>query len=803
MKTLSPILRLLLAALLLAGCVRRAPERAAPTAASSATPRPTATRTPIPTPTLTPTLAPLARLTSADHALFNGDWETALLEYQRAFDASPDEQVRPAALLGMARARRMERNDYEAERALEEILKTYPLSEPRAAAYYLLAHIRSEQERYTDAADAYTRFLELRPGLLEAYIYDQRGDARFAAADYTAAAKDFEAALAAQSQLEEPFLRLKMARAYALAEDYPTALTLYDDLYQRVSDENTRALIDLRKGEIYTQLGQTEQANTAHLDAVQNHPTSPYAFNALTALIDNGIRVDELQRGIVDYFAGQYGVAQAAFDRYLQAKPADPATAHYYYGLTAAALGNYDSALDHWQTVIQDYAGHTYWDDAWEQTGYTQWFHLDQYDQAAKTLLDFVEKAANHPRAAEFLNDAALVLERNNQLSEAADAWERIVREYRDSPLIPRALFLAGIARYRAADYPYALDEFQRALVTAPTAHDQAAAHLWIGKCYLKLDNSPAARAALEKAVDADPTGYYSERAKDLLYNRPPFDPPLSYSFEYDARSEKVRAEAWLKQTFNLPPAENLADLGPLAGEPTLQRGDALWRLGEYDLARAEYEALRQAVQADPARSYRLANHLIAMGAYRVGITAARQALDSAGMDDAATLKAPAYFNHLRFGPYYGELILPLAKSYNLHPLFLFSVVRQESLFEGFVRSSAGANGLMQIVPATGQGIAKNLGWPENYADADLVRPLVNLRFGADYLDEQRARFNGDLYAALAAYNAGPGNAQVWEDLSGGDPDLFLEVIRYSETRDYIRRIYEIFAIYRWLYEKK
>ena len=57
-----------------------------------------------------------------------------------------------------------------------------------------------------------------------------------------------------------------------------------------------------------------------------------------------------------------------------------------------------------------------------------------------------------------------------------------------------------------------------------------------------------------------------------------------------------------------------------------------------------------------------------------------------------------------------------------------------------------------------------------------------------------------DLYAALAAYNAGPGNASVWKELAGDDQDLLLETIRFQETRDYVRYIYEIYTIYSNLY---
>jgi soluble lytic murein transglycosylase len=60
--------------------------------------------------------------------------------------------------------------------------------------------------------------------------------------------------------------------------------------------------------------------------------------------------------------------------------------------------------------------------------------------------------------------------------------------------------------------------------------------------------------------------------------------------------------------------------------------------------------------------------------------------------------------------------------------------------------------------------------------------------------------FDGNIYPGLAAYNAGPGNAAVWNELAANDPDLLLEIIRFEETRNYIRFIYEIFNTYRTLY---
>ena len=459
-------------------------------------------------------------------------------------------------------------------------------------------------------------------------------------------------------------------------------------------------------------------------------------------------------------------------------------------------------AVKRWDIVIENYKEHPRWDDSWERKAATQWVYLDQYSAAIKTLTTFAEKYPGHVRAAEFLNEAALVAERGGQLNQAIQLWEQLANMYPNNDLTPRAFFLAGITSYRLKDYSTAEKSFQRYLTVVVPIGDKAAGQFWIGKSLVAQGKAEAAQAAWQTAAGIDPTGYYSERARDMLHNRLSFDSPAEYDLSFDRQAEKGKAEDWMRTNFQLPPDTDLSSPGQLSGDPYFKRGLELWNLGLYDEARAEFESLRVLAQNDPAQSYRLMNALLDLGAYRPAIMAGRQVLELAGMDDTMSLSAPFYFNHIRFGAYYSDLVMPLAEEYSFHPLFLYALIRQESLFEGFVNSSAGARGLMQIIPATGAEIAGNLGWPENYTADDLYRPLVSLRYGVDYLDRQRKLFDGNLYAALAAYNGGPGNAQEWLELAPEDPDLFLEVIRYDETRNYLRRIYENFNIYRLIYNR-
>ena len=322
-----------------------------------------------------------------------------------------------------------------------------------------------------------------------------------------------------------------------------------------------------------------------------------------------------------------------------------------------------------------------------------------------------------------------------------------------------------------------------------------------VAKYFLCLADKSSAEQSWQQAQLADPTGYYSLRGRDILLGISPFESSSSIRLEPDVAKERKEAEVWMRLTFNLPKDMDLSGPGALAQDARFVRGTELWELGMLEEARSEFESLRDSVSTSPENSFRLANHLYDIGLYRTAIFAAREVLTLAGLESqTASLTAPAYFNHLRYGLYYHDLILTEEARYNLDPLFMFSVIRQESLFEGFVKSNAGARGLMQVIPSTGAQIASELGWPLGYTEDDLYRPNVSVRFGAYYLNKNRNLLNGNIYGSLAAYNAGPGNALVWNELAGNDPDLFLEIVRFQETRNYIRFIYEIFDTYRTIY---
>ena len=523
----------------------------------------------------------------------------------------------------------------------------------------------------------------------------------------------YNAALAAP-QIDDPLLlEIKVAQTRTEIGDFATAISTYDAIFARTSNDYIKAQMDYLAGLAHQEVDQLEQANARFLHAVENYPLSYYSYLALVELVSAEVPVSELDRGLVDYFAGQYDVALAALDRHIEAGFDTDGTARYYRALTQRELQNYEAALQGFSDFIANYPEHPRWADAWGDKAYTQWFYTGDYLNGAQTYLDFVDAAPTQPEAVDYLMSAARILERNNRLEEAAQVWQRVADEYPDSSQTSQALFLAGIAQYRRGDYHMALPIFQRSLLLSTQKEDQARAYLWVGKTQQQLGDETAKQTAWQQAQAIDPTGYYSERARDLLTGRKPFEQPSMYNIDIDLEAERADAAAWIRVTFGLPADTDLNGLGPLAGDLRIVRGTEFWELGLYEEARAEFEDLREFVSASPENSFRLANYLLDLGLYRPAIFASRQVLTLAGLDEqAASLSAPPYFNHIRYGTYYADLIVPDAEDTDLHPLFLFSVIRQESLFEGFVRSTAGARGLMQIIPSTGASIARAMGWP-------------------------------------------------------------------------------------------
>ncbi len=212
-------------------------------------------------------------------------------------------------------------------------------------------------------------------------------------------------------------------------------------------------------------------------------------------------------------------------------------------------------------------------------------------------------------------------------------------------------------------------------------------------------------------------------------------------------------------------------------------RAHELFRTGLFSRGRIEWaKALRRLDQAQRAQA--------SIVAYRWGWhSRAISTASGNGFDDDLTLRFPTPWK---------SSFERLSDGASLNTTWVYGIARSESLFMPDVSSSAGAVGLMQLMPATGAETAKKANIPYKGRHS-LVQPETNITLGTRYLAEMMARFDNNQVMATAAYNAGPHRVQRWLPKGEALPaDAWVDSVPYRETRRYVRRVLAAQTVFDW-----
>ncbi|TJZ79054.1 lytic transglycosylase domain-containing protein [Chitiniphilus eburneus] len=141
------------------------------------------------------------------------------------------------------------------------------------------------------------------------------------------------------------------------------------------------------------------------------------------------------------------------------------------------------------------------------------------------------------------------------------------------------------------------------------------------------------------------------------------------------------------------------------------------------------------------------------------------------------------------------------ARSNGLDPAWVYGLIRQESRFITDARSSVGAGGLMQLMPATAKWVAGKMG-DKRFNPADVHHAESNLQMGTFYLRYILDRLESHPVLATAGYNAGPGRARGWQEPDSLDAAIYIETIPFDETRDYVKKVLANAQVYRYAFPK-
>lgn len=321
------------------------------------------------------------------------------------------------------------------------------------------------------------------------------------------------------------------------------------------------------------------------------------------------------------------------------------------------------------------------------------------------------------------------------------------------------ALFHAGWIALAFLDNAQAAQAHFTELTKHTTLPDSISqANYWLARAEVKLGNIEAARAALAIAAQYN-TVYYGQLARTELGEAGVGIRPLP--------------DAAVNETlFNANPVVRAVRLLAANGQARL----AVPLLRHFGTTRSSAGDLLMAAE--------LAEEI---GAHQVAIAIATSAEQKGNPLDLFSFPQDARLAD-------ADLAAERAAVY--------AVMRQESMFQIDAVSSAGARGLMQLMPGTAQDVARKVG--VDYSPSRLVSDAeYNALLGSTYLKTQLDQYDGSLVLAAAAYNAGPGNANKWITAYGDpraenvDPVIWVELIPFTETRTYVKRVLGNYLVYR------
>ncbi len=383
------------------------------------------------------------------------------------------------------------------------------------------------------------------------------------------------------------------------------------------------------------------------------------------------------------------------------------------------------------------------------------------------------QQYAGTPSAEEALLALANEYQKDARDDEALPYWRRLLAENpADGKYVERACWRSAWADYRAGRYEAAAQALERTARLRPPSAATPGFLYWAGRSRAALGQTDRARQLLEETVQRYRNLYHGLRARDVLARLP---------------AAPAAAEPQVFAAADSPEPE------PGVPEPQATRVRQLILIDRLDEAQAELLALpfSRRGQATIAwidwRRERLRPAIVAMKrAFPEWICEAGDRL-------------PAEVWRILYPMRFDDTLRAKAAEEGLDPSLVAALILQESTFDADALSHAGARGLMQVIPATGRKLARDLRVP--YRRAALHDPGTSLDFGTRYLRQISDRYEGQVERVLAGYNAGPHRVDAWTAARPGmSAEEFIESIPFSETRYYVMIVLANREAYRRLY---
>jgi soluble lytic murein transglycosylase len=740
--------------------------------------------TPPPRPSIRPATSltlpdPEERLKSAIKAYRDGNGTASLFISRQLTEQYPDTEWYHRALFVTEQALILLDRDPDADAAMLRVQAEYP--ELADYAVFQLAEYHFSKSRYSRAAAFFQQVVERYPkSLLVPRAGLRRGQSLLRSYAFFPAIDVFEKFLQDYPRSEfAPDAALGLAQALTAEAQLEKSIQAYHEVMIRYAGSAADQEADLALAELRANGVEVAEMSPAelyergrNLSRANQHDKAVDTFaKLLEREPDSPNRPDALFRsGIALFNLGRRGEAAVVLEKMVHDYPADQRTpeALYWIGKSYSKLGDGERAVKTLAKILDRFPDSEWADDALFLTG------------------NIYREAADMKKALQF--------------------YGRLAQEYPDSKYADSALWWKAWSYYSAGDYKQAEPALQELVNRYPRSFLANQARYWQGRAAEKKGELSRAAAYYGRVLKKGPYTYYGYRAAERL-----------------ERLEKGVAEAAADVAAETTPTcvdgscpeDPLSsfdtDDGPpvwtdetrkiLSAEPSFRKTLELMHLDLKKEAAQELWALQDKVVRKRGMRIGLSKAFFELGDYNRSLMLVLRNYERylAGPSSGASEDLWV----LAYPQGYWDSILSYSHQFGQDPYFIAAIIREESQFLPEAVSPAGARGIMQVMPSTGEWAARAIKI-RGFDRSKLFDSDTGIKIGTWYISHLMKRFRGDPLLAAAAYNAGPDAVAAWVGKYGyrDERDVFVESIPFAETRGYVKKVLRNYGEYRRIYGK-
>ncbi|MDP2945703.1 MAG: tetratricopeptide repeat protein, partial [Atribacterota bacterium] len=487
-------------------------------------------------------------------------------------------------------------------------------------------------------------------------------------------------------------------------------------------------------------------------------------------------------------------------------------------------------------------------------------FKYRQYNLAEDLYKEVIKTFPKAVDIAEIYYKRARALYYKKEYKEAVNQCEEIIAKFPPSEITIKANYFGGNSLSALGERYLAIDKYEKIIGQYPETYYARESYLRMAECYFQLGEPEKGISQWRQLIDRYPNSdqamttwwnlgrYYTKNNKDpealeayralserfsksrlgddalywrgktlqkmgledeanFIYEKLLKDYPLSYYAERIIEQREDVNYRWLLPVVSISKENDFTNL-----EGFLDKYDKINEKGQLFLLKAELfgevsfykEAiieLKGALNYNPGNIFLLfrLSDLYQKNKDYYSSLIYSEIIFNYLQDNYPLEELPLELWEHLYPAYFEDMIREHALKYEIDPLLALAMIREESRFNAWNESVAGARGLMQIIFSTGEWIAQKLNF-EDFNDEMLFSPEVNINLGCWYINYLKERFSNDLILIISGYNAGPGTTSKWlKQYDRSDLDNFVENIPYSETREHIKKVMKSYQMYKRL----